>query len=214
MTTRPPLLCLVVDRTLRDDLAPAVRDAVAAGVDRVQLRERTLEGRAWLAWATAIAQAARSGAEERGGRVELVVNRWLDLALCLGADGAHLGFDAVSPRDARTLLGDEAAIGVSAHSPDEVARAARDGASYAHLAPIFAPLSKEATRPALGEAALREAASHGIAVIAQGGITPERCEAVVHAGADGVAVTGAILQAAQPGEVAGALRRALDDASR
>jgi len=100
-------------------------------------------------------------------------------------------------------------LGVSAHSPDEVESAARAGADYVHLAPVFAPLSKRSARPALGAAAVRAASRGGIRVIAQGGITPANAGELVRSGAAGVAVTGAILQAPDPAAATRALRAAL-----
>ena len=104
-------------------------------------------------------------------------------------------------------------VGVSAHQPSEVADAAELGASYAHLAPIYDPLSKAASRDPLGTAAIRVAADAGIPVLAQGGITAERVAAVCAAGAAGIAVTGAVLAAADPKTAAAALRAELDRCS-
>lgn len=191
-----------------------MEQAVAAGVDWVQIRERALEGRALLVHAEAVAAAARRGAAARGGPVRILVNRRADVALALGADGVHLGYDAVSPTAARRLLGPGRPIGVSAHAAPEVVAAARAGADYAHLAPIFPPRSKPPARPALGPALLAAAAAAGIAVLAQGGIDPERARSALAAGAAGVAVTGAILLAERPGHAAAALRAALDAAAQ
>lgn len=203
LSSRPPVLCLVVDRHCdRHPLAQAVRAAVAAGVDWVQLRERELEGADWLAWARTLQDAAA------GARV--IVNRRLDVALVIGADGVHLGFDAMSPVDAANLLPPGAGIGVSCHAPDEV-RAARDGgATHAHLAPVWPPLSKRAERPALGVEAVRAASAHGLPVLAQGGVQAARCRELLDAGAAGIAVTGDILLARDPGQAAAKLRAALD----
>jgi thiamine-phosphate pyrophosphorylase len=204
-----PILCLVVDRgaAARSALLPAVAAAVRNGVDWVQIRDRELAGAALLSHAEAVAEAARAGARARAGRVSVLVNRRLDVALAIGADGVQLGFDAVDAASARRLLGAEALVGVSCHSAAEV-RAAR-GASYALLAPIFAPLSKAASRPPLGLAELGRAAG-GLPVLAQGGIDPAGAAAAVAAGAAGVAVTGAILLAPDPAGAAAALRHALD----
>lgn len=197
-----PILCLVVDRANgRQPLDQAVRAAIDGGVDWVQLRDRTLEGRVLHAWAKQLA--------ERAAGATLIVNRRLDLALCFGA-GAHLGFDAVAPQDASTLLGPDVLVGVSCHSAEEVAEAAAAGADYAHLAPVFDPLSKPASRPALGTGVLSAAAHAGIPVIAQGGITAANASSVIRAGAAGVAVTGSLLSAANPQEAAAGLRQALD----
>lgn len=190
------------------DPARAVRAAVAAGVDLVQVRERRLGGARLLAHAQEIAAAARRGARESGAAVRVVVNRRADIALAIAADGVHLGFDGMEIGDARRLLGPRAFIGVSAHSVAEVA-AATD-ADYAHLAPIFPPLSKRATRPALGLEALAAAARSGVAVLAQGGITVENARDACRAGAAGVAVTGSILLSADVVNTTRALRDALN----
>ncbi|MBW2494148.1 MAG: thiamine phosphate synthase, partial [Deltaproteobacteria bacterium] len=100
-----PILCLVVDRAaVRGELANCIAAAVAAGVDWVQIRERELQGCALLAHAETIAGAAREAAARRGARVKIFVNRRIDIALALAADGVQLGFDAVDPPTARRLL--------------------------------------------------------------------------------------------------------------
>jgi thiamine-phosphate pyrophosphorylase len=202
-----PVLCLVTDRAAsRIPLAEAVAAAVAAGVDLVQIRDRSLAGEALLAHAEALAGAARGA---RPG-VRVIVNRRLDVALAAGLDGAHLGFDAVAPAAARALLGRSAWVGASTHRPGELSPEDREALSCVQLAPIFVPLSKAATRPPLGLAALAEAAREGLPVLAQGGVTAGHAAACIRAGAAGVAVTGAILGAEDPGAAAAALREALD----
>jgi thiamine-phosphate pyrophosphorylase len=166
--------------------------------------------------------------------VEIFVNRRIDIALALGADGVQLGFDAVDPQTARRLLetdarfgsnartgapnvetggsdldiGSRAKIGISAHHPDEI-RAAPPDVDFAQLAPIFQPLSKPHAGPYLGVRAVAEAAGYDIPVIAQGGITLANATAIAAAGAAGIAVTGAILSAPDPAAATRALRAAL-----
>ena len=225
----------MTDRAVsRRPLEEAIAEAVAAGVDWVQVRERGLDAAALLALARRIVRAARAAAAERAATssVRVVVNRRVDVALALGravgaspetgpadppptddgVDGVHLGFDAMSVPDARRLLGPHAFIGVSTHGAAELADAAASGASYAQLAPIFAPRSKPAGRPALGVDALRAAIGLGLPVLAQGGIEAGNACRAIEAGAAGVAVTGAILMDAEPGAAAAALRAALDAA--
>ena len=179
----------------------------------MQLRERQLAGRALLELAAELAAAARRAAAARGGTVRIVVNRRIDVALALGLDGVHLGFDALDPARARALLGTGRLVGVSAHAASEVAAAAHGGASYAHLAPIFAPLSKASERAPLGLAALGAARHAGIPVLAQGGLDASNAGAAIASGAAGIAVTGAVLGAADPGAAARRLREALDAAA-
>lgn len=211
MSTVRPLLCLVTDRHVsRAPLPEAVAAAVAAGVDWVQLREKDLAGAALLALSEEVAAAARRA---RPG-VRVLVNRRCDVALAAALDGVHLGFDALPPAAARRLLGAARLVGASTHAAAELDDAARSELSYAQLAPIFPPLSKPASGPALGLAALREASAAALPLLAQGGIDASNAAACIHAGAAGVCVTGAILSAAEPGRAAGALRRALDEAAR
>jgi thiamine-phosphate pyrophosphorylase len=202
---------LVLDRAAaRGGLEERVASAVRAGVDWVQVRERDLGGAALLELADAVAAAARRAAAESGGEVRIVVNRRADVALAIGADGVHLGFDAMDPATARRLLGPDALVGVSAHSAEEVGEAETAGASYVHLAPVFQPLSKAASRTPCGLGGLAAVASRRVPVLAQGGVDASNAREVLAAGATGVAVTGAILMAEDPGAAAAALREALD----
>ncbi len=187
-----------------------VAAAVAGGVDWLQVRERGLDGAELLAFAEAAAGAARDAAARAGHALQVIVNRRSDVALAIGAEGVHLGFDAVGTEVARQLLGPDALLGVSCHAPEEVHAAG--GASYAQLAPIFPPLSKAASRPALGLGALRAAAGTR-PVLAQGGVEASNAGACLEAGAAGIAVTGAVLMADDPGAAAAALRAALDAAT-
>ena len=125
-----PILCLVTDRRIaRMPLDEAVAAVVFGGVDWVQLRERDLEGRDLYELATRVIAAARDAARRRGGTVRVLINRRIDIALAVDADGVHLGFDALPVAQARSLLGAERLLGVSAHTPDEVRAAATDIAS-------------------------------------------------------------------------------------
>jgi len=181
-----------------------LRAVCDAGVDWLQLRDRGLDGAELLAAADRALAAARASTR----RVRVVVNRRADVACAAGADGVHLGFDALTAARARALLGRHAWIGVSVHDPAAVG--ADPDANYAHLAPIFAPLSKTSDRTPLGLAGLRAACRAGVPVLAQGGIEPSNARAVVAAGAAGVAVTGSIASADDPARAAAALRSALD----
>jgi len=177
--------------------------AVASGVDWIQVRARELEDGALLDHVDQIRQAA-------GQRARVLVNRRVDVALAARADGVHLGFDGMPPETARQLLGVDALIGIATHQSGELEGSAGGALSYAHLAPIFPPLSKAQSRTPLGLAALREAARHGVPVLAQGGIEAENAGSCVEAGAAGVAVTGSILSCADPAAATAALRKALD----
>ncbi|MFT3764062.1 MAG: thiamine phosphate synthase [Minicystis sp.] len=156
----------------------------------VQLRDPELPTRALLAL------GARLRAATRAVGAALVVNDRLDLALALGADGAHLGRRSVSVADARAILGPATWISVACHAVAEVVRAAEEGADAAVLSPIFPSPGKG---PPLGVTALREArealAARGIEVqvLALGGVEEGNAAACFAAGADGVAAIRADL---------------------
>lgn len=189
-----------------------VTRAVEAGIDWLQLRERDLDGAAWLEWGRPLCKAARSAAKRSGRPLAVTVNRRVDLALVLGADGIHLGFDALDSAQARNRMGASRLVGVSTHSEDEVDRARLPGADYVHLAPIFDPISKPASRQAAGLETLATACQRDLPVLAQGGIEVSNAASVLAAGARGIAVTGSVVSAADPASVVRALRAVLDRA--
>src|SRR6266404_8356096 len=111
--------------------APAIEAALAAGIDAVQLRDRTAAGGALLAAATTL----RASTRRHGAR--LLVNDRLDVALAADADGVHLPAASFAIADARRLVGAARLIGRSTHAAVDAAAAVRDGADYVVLGPIF-----------------------------------------------------------------------------
>src|SRR5262249_11229792 len=138
----------------------------------------------------------------------LLVNDRIDVALACQADGVHLPGNSFALRDARALLGAQRLIGVSTHSPAEVASAAAASADFAVFGPIYDTPSKRAYGAPLGLTALAAArAAASLPLLAIGGIDADRVDAVRRAGADGVAVIRAVLAAEDPEVAAAALRR-------
>lgn len=172
-------------------LAAAVAAAIRGGAVAVQYRAK--------AAANARAEAERLLAVCRAAGVPLIINDDLELAACLGADGVHLGRADADPLTARTRLGEDAIIGVSCY--DDVARALRAaavGASYVAFGRFFESATKpEAT--AAGLATLTEAKRHlSIPIVAIGGITAANAPPLLAAGADVLAVIGALFAGADP----------------
>lgn len=181
--------------------AVAIDAALDAGVDAIQLRDRDAAGAALLVAAAAL----RATTRRHGAR--LLVNDRIDVALAVDADGVHLPAASFTIADARRLVGVSYLIGRSTHAAAEAVEAARAGADYVMLGPIFATPSKARYGAPLGIETLATTAT--IPVVAIGGITPERAALVRGAGACGVAVVRAILDAADPGAAAAALIAAL-----
>ena len=179
----PSALLVVTDRHQAPEPLPDLCEALfAAGLRWLWLRDRDLpaDERRRIARALA-ASAARHGAT-------LTIGADVGLAAELSA-GVHLRA-AAEVEAARRILGARALVGVSAHSRTDLARARDAGADYATLSPIFPSASKPGYGPALGLAALHEAAAVGLPVLALGGITAARAAPCRAAGAAGVAVMG------------------------
>ncbi|MFK7894199.1 MAG: thiamine phosphate synthase [Myxococcota bacterium] len=219
-----PVLCAVLDVSAFHDAPRQTAQALfAAGVDWIQIRDRSATGEQLEATAAGVA-AARDAAQkaEREGAAaapRVFVNKRADIAWATGADGVHLGGDALSVKHAGQLLPGALLLGASFHSENEISealggRTASDSPlHYGHLAPIWDPRSKPAERPALGLDRLATAAALGLPLIAQGGLDAERAGQAISAGAAGIAVTGLLTLAADPPAVARDLRAALDRAA-
>lgn len=187
-------VCLVTDR-LRlagAEAAPAeacrrviaqARDAVHAGVDMIQVRERDLATADLAALVTELVAIAR------GSTTRVVVNDRLDVALACRAQGVHLRGDSISAADARRLSPAGFLVGRSVHTPVEATAAI--GADYLIAGAVFATASKPETTRWLGLDGLRSiVAAASAPVLAIGGVTIDRIDDIAAAGAAGVAAIG------------------------
>lgn len=125
-----------------------------------------------------------------------IVNDSVPLAKRLQADGVHLGQDDGDPREAREALGREAQIGVTCHASRHLAMEAGEaGADYVAFGAFFPSNTKDkgedAERPTL-DIVEWWVNLFELPLVAIGGITPENCTALVKAGADFLAVSGAV----------------------
>lgn len=194
-------ICLVTDRrqlspsarTVRDEATALIHwleEAITAGVDLIQLRERDLPARLMADVARAVAAGAA------GSSTCVVVNDRADVAIACACDGVHLRGDGppvARVRELRNLL-----IGRSVHSVEE-AQVYGD-ADYL----IFGAVYDSGPKPGRGLEALRAVANaaRGPGIIAIGGITVPRAAECLAAGATGVAAIRIFLP---PGRAEGAL---------
>jgi thiamine-phosphate pyrophosphorylase len=191
-----PIICLITDRTLVTDcpLEELVAAAVAGGVNMVQLREKDLPPDELLDLTLRIRDVIGSDAR-------LLVNGSLDVAIDAVADGVHLPSDGIATAMARMACGGRLLVGRSAHNVAEVTAAASTGADYVELGTIF-PSRSHPDGEVQGLAPLAIAACFGVPILAVGGIDAVNAEAVMAAGASGVAVISAILADPDPQDAA------------
>lgn len=183
---------LIVDDhwALRCSLLEVLQQASEAGVKLVQYRNKT--GSMKQAYEAAL--ALRKVAAEKG--MTFIVNDRCDLALALEADGVHLGQGDLPLLLARKVVGQKMLIGVSTHNPEQVRLATAEGADYLGFGPIFSTRTKANHEPVVGIQGLAGVRSlTTLPIIAIGGIVPGSVPALQGAGANGVAVASAILEA-------------------
>jgi thiamine-phosphate pyrophosphorylase len=117
------------------------------------------------------------------------------LAMLSDWNAVHVGQGDAKIGDARVVLPTEGIIGCSTHNDQQVIAAKVAAADYIAIGPVFATSTKLDAEPVVGLEGVRRARSlTSKPLVAIGGITPENAGAVIEAGADTVAVIGALLR--------------------
>lgn len=125
--------------------------------------------------------------------VAFIVNDSVSLAKRIKADGVHLGQDDGDPREAREILGRDAQIGVTCHNSRHLAmEAAEAGADYVAFGAFFPTTTKEVKHQADLETLEMWSQFTEVPCVAIGGIRPDNAKMVIDAGADFIAVSGAV----------------------
>jgi thiamine-phosphate pyrophosphorylase len=196
-----PIVCYVTCRKNLTGPEPAqtveekIRQAVRAGADWVQIREKDMAGGQLLALTREAIAASREEVARAGGlrAARIIVNDRLDVAIAAGAAGVHLGGEslpasAVSAWRRAGNLPADFLIGASCHSLEAAVEAEAGGADYIFFGPVFESPAKLRFGPPQGLEKLREVcAGVKIPVIAIGGVDAQNAEACLRAGAAGIA---------------------------
>lgn len=189
-------LCAIVDADVaaRSGFTPPAlaRAYLAGGARFLQLRAKSAPGGLFLQWAEEMASDARAQ------QALLIVNDRFDIAWLAGVPAIHLGQDDLPVAVVRRALGPEAIIGLSTHTPEQIADAVQQPISYLAIGPVFGTATKDTGYQAVGLDRVRLAASHGIPVVAIGGITLAHAKSVIDAGAASVAVISDLLATGNP----------------
>ena len=125
--------------------------------------------------------------------VAFIINDSIPLAKRLGADGVHLGQKDGTVEEAREQLGRDAQIGVTCHASRHLAMEAGEaGADYVAFGAFFPSTTKQSEHRPEPELVEWWSGLFEIPCVAIGGITPENCRPLIEAGADFLAVSGAV----------------------
>ena len=212
-----PILCYVTDRK---SFAPSegaanarvlrtIREAIAGGVDWVQIREKDMAAGELLELAQ---QAVRAG----DARTKIIVNDRLDVAIATSAAGVHLGRESAPASEVvrwcrKGNAPREFMVGVSCHGVAEAREAESAGASYVIFGPVFDTPSKREFGEPVGIAQLAVVcAALKIPVLAIGGIDTQNARECLQAGAAGIAAIRMFQDARNTAE----LKRTIDTLHR
>jgi thiamine-phosphate pyrophosphorylase len=185
-------------------LPDLLREAIAGGVDVVQLREKHLPDEELVA----VANATRALCERLGAL--LIINDRPSVAHEVDADGVHVGQDDMPVAEVRELVGLDMLIGLSTHTPAEIDAVDAELVDYIGVGPVHATPTKPG-RPHVGLELVRYAAAHApVPFFAIGGIDAGNAADAIDAGAQRLCVLRAISCAQDPEHAARELRELLD----
>lgn len=181
---------------------PAIREALAAGVGIVQIREKEMTDRQLLEHSKHVREWTRAA-----GAI-LIMNDRPDLAVAIDADGVHVGQDELPVREVRQIVGPQRMIGVSTHTIEQARQAVLDGADYLGVGPTFPTTTKSfAEHEYAGLNFVKQVAAEiTLPWFAIGGINADNLGQAIQAGAKRVAVSSAICGHEHPGQITSVLR--------
>ncbi|MFN8059435.1 MAG: thiamine phosphate synthase [Vicinamibacterales bacterium] len=197
MIPRTPLYA-VVDEAVTSAYGASVTDVarrlLAGGARLLQVRAKLAASGAFLDWCDAVVALGRAT------DATIIVNDRADVAAMAGAAGVHVGQDDVPPAALRRWLGPEMVVGLSTHTPAQVDAALAEPVSYVAVGPIFPTKTKATGYAPVGLSLVRYAAERAgpIPVVAIGGITLERAQEVIDAGASSVVAISDLLLTSDP----------------
>lgn len=201
-------LYALIDTSLTTDPVRVAAAVARGGAGVVQLRAKGMEQRAYRELALRVQEVVRAAG------ALFVVNDQVAVARAIAADGVHVGQNDLTLADARAVVGPGCALGISAHTQEQVEEGLAQGADYFGLGPMFATSTKphEPERgPALLDAVReRLQSARGRPSYAIGGLDADRIATLRPRLPHGVAVASALCRASDPERVAAELLLLLD----
>lgn len=170
-------------------LVQQVEAALRGGVTMVQLREKELKGEALEREAEEILALCRQYG------VPLLINDDVMLAKKIGADGVHVGQDDMAASEARTILGPDAIVGVTARTVEQAKAAEEAGADYLGSGAVFGTSTKKDAKPMDHAFFQKICESVSIPVVAIGGITADNIRQLKGRKMSGFAIVSGIFAA-------------------
>ena len=182
----------------RYSIAEEVQMAIEGGCRWIQLRLKDASDEEFVS----VAQDIIPLCQESGSF--LVFDDRVELAMRLGVHGVHLGKNDMPPAQAREMMGAEAIIGCTANTAEDILALRGLDVDYVGLGPFRTTTTKSNLSPVIGLEGYRRivtdvtAAGNKLPIVAIGGITIDDIEPLVMAGVNGIAVSGAVINAPDP----------------
>ena len=208
----PGLYAVVDHRTATQHgwrVGDLARAYLAGGARLLQIRATDVASGEYLAWCDEIIKDATAvGAQ-------VIVNDRADIAALAGAAGVHLGQCDLSPDIARRVLPAPMMLGLSTHTPVQIDESTTIAIDYVAVGPVYQTNTKDTGYEAVGLDLVTYASRLRPArpIVAIGGITLERVESVMLAGATSVAVISDLLSGDDPTRRVADYVRALESSS-
>ena len=187
-------LYLVTDKRNKTDeeFLEIIEEAIKGGTTVVQIREKEGETLDFYNLALKVKEITSKY------NVPLIVNDRIDVALAIKSEGVHIGQTDMPADVARSLIGDEMILGVSASTVKEARKAEKDGADYIGTGAVFPTATKD-DAPSITKDDLKEVTgSINIPTVAIGGITLENASELAGNGIAGISVVSAIMNSEDP----------------
>lgn len=187
-------LYLVTDKINKTDaeFLKIIEEAIKGGTTVVQIREKEGETLDFYNLALKVKEITSKY------NVPLIVNDRIDVALAIKSEGVHIGQTDMPADVARSLIGDEMILGVSASTVKEARKAEKDGADYIGTGAVFPTATKD-DAPSITKDDLKEVTgSINIPTVAIGGITLENASELAGTGISGISVVSAIMNSEDP----------------
>ena len=191
-------------------LKDLVDAAVLSSADVLQLRNKRISAGGLYRSAVFIKKTLESFEKDKKKPV-LIINDRPDIAYAAGADGVHLGQDDLPAAYVKKIF-PGLIIGVSAKNIEQAVKAEKDGADYVGIGPAYLTGSKTDAGSLMARETMKEiCGAVKIPAIAIGGINEFNIKELAPAGVSGIAVIGAVSNAASPAEAAAKLRKNIDE---
>jgi thiamine-phosphate pyrophosphorylase len=149
-----------------------------------------------------------------GTATRLIINDHPEIAALVKADGVHVGQTDMAYNEVRKIVGEDALVGLSTHSPEQTKAACALNPDYIGVGPVSPTPTKKNPDPVIGIATMKEMISLStVPAVAIGGITLDTLPEVLAAGASNFCMVRPLNQTSEPEKVLKEILRVYDDFS-